>query len=69
MKRTNVDSSMLRSIGYDKKKKILEVQFDHGGIYQYFDVPKEEFDDLMNASSHGRYFRSNIIDCYDYLEV
>ena len=69
MKRLDVDSSMLKSVGYDEKKKILEVEFNHGGIYEYYDVEKETFDDLMNADSVGRYFINNIKDDYDYSQI
>lgn len=69
MKRTDVDSSMLDSVGYDEKKKILEVEFNHGGIYEYYDVEKETFDDLINADSLGRYFINNIKDDYDYRQI
>lgn len=69
MKRTDVDSSMLDSVGYDEKKKILEVEFNHGGIYEYYDVEKETFDDLINADSLGRYFINNIKDDYDYSQI
>ena len=60
MKRQSVESSNLASIGYDAVNKILEVEFNHGGLYQYFDVPKNEYNALMNADSHGRYFDRNI---------
>lgn len=50
----------------EDKKKILEVEFNHGGVYQYFDVSKKVYDDLMDADSHGRYFVYNIRDCYEY---
>jgi hypothetical protein len=66
MKRENVDSSMLASIGYDAKKKILEVEFNHGGIYEYYDVKKKVYKELMEADSHGRYFLYNVRDDYDY---
>lgn len=69
VKRTDVDSSMLTSVGYDEKKNILEVEFNHGGIYEYYDVEKEIYDDLMNADSLGRYFINNIKDDYDYGKV
>jgi hypothetical protein len=69
MQRKSVSSSSLSSIGYDSQKKILEVEFNHRGIYQYFDVPQDEYDDLMNASSHGSYFYHNIRDCYDYEKI
>jgi hypothetical protein len=69
MNRKPVSSSMLASIGYDEKEKILELEFDHGGIYQYFDVPKEEYEEMMDASSHGGYFLDNIEDCYEWLKI
>jgi hypothetical protein len=56
MNRARVSSSSLASIGYDPDNKILEVEFRHAGIYQYFDVPERVYRDLMAASSHGRYF-------------
>ena len=60
MNRQSVESSNLASIGYDEANKILEVEFKHGGVYQYFDVPENVYEELMNASSHGQYFDSNI---------
>ncbi len=69
MKRTDVDSSMLTSVGYDEKEQILEVEFNHGGIYEYYEVEKKVYDDLMNADSLGHYFINNIKDDYDYDKV
>jgi hypothetical protein len=66
MQRKSVSSSNLAAIGYDEKEQILEIEFNHGGVYQYFDVPKEEHEALMSASSHGSYFYHNIRDCYEY---
>jgi len=42
MKRQAVESSNLASVGYDVENEILEVEFKHGRVYQYFDVPKDE---------------------------
>lgn len=66
MKRESVSSSNLASVGYDEKTQILEIEFNHGGVYEYYDVPKEEHKALMSASSHGSYFYHNIRDDYDY---
>jgi KTSC domain len=57
MDRKAVDSSMLASIGYEAKTQTLELEFNSG----------EEFEGLMNASSHGSYARNNIIG--DYAET
>jgi hypothetical protein len=69
MKRQQVESSNLASIGYDAENEILEVQFNHGGVYQYFDVPENVYEELMNADSHGRYFVANIKDDYEYQKI
>lgn len=66
MKRQSVESSNLASIGYDEEKQILEIQFKHGGVYQYFEVSKNVYEELMNADSHGKYFVHNIKDDYEY---
>jgi hypothetical protein len=69
MKRKSVSSSNLASVGYDAENQILEIEFSHGGVYQYFDVPKEEYQALMNASSLGSYFYHNIRDGYQYSKL
>lgn len=60
MKRAAVESSNLASVGYDEKSKTLEIQFHSGGIYEYYDVDKSVYEELMNADSHGSYFMSMI---------
>lgn len=60
MERTHVSSSNIRSIGYDPKSQILEVEFLNGGIYQYHDVPESVYERLMSASSKGRFFTDHI---------
>ena len=69
MNRVPVSSSNLSSVGYDKANQVLEIKFNGGGVYQYFDVPKRIHQELMNASSHGKYFHRNIEDNYNYEQV
>ncbi len=66
MERQSVSSSNLVSIGYDASSQTLEVEFKGGTVYQYFDVPEDEYDSLMSASSHGVYFSANIRDNYKF---
>lgn len=40
MKRIPVSSSNLASVGYDEISQALEIEFLHGGVYQYFGVSK-----------------------------
>lgn len=60
------DSSMISAFGYDEQEQILEVAFHKTGVYRYFEVPKDVFEGLREASSQGRYMRGHIIDCYLY---
>ncbi|HEY7495049.1 MAG TPA: KTSC domain-containing protein, partial [Candidatus Tectomicrobia bacterium] len=37
-----------------------------GQTYQYSDVPPEEYEGLVAATSKGSYMRAHIIDLYEY---
>jgi hypothetical protein len=69
MIRESVISSELRSVGYQKEALVLEVEFQSGGIYQYFGVPDSAYAALMSATSKGRYFNAHIKDIYRYQRV
>jgi hypothetical protein len=69
MERTQVSSSNIASIGYDPDSEVLEIEFLKGGVYQYYNVPKYVYDELMSASSHGSYLASNIKGTYGYSQV
>ncbi len=70
MKRITVSSSNLASVGYDETSQTLEIEFLHGGVYQYFDVPSAVHEGLMNSSSHGTYFDGHIKKAgYSYKKI
>ena len=64
-----VDSEMLEYVGYDGKQKILEVVFNSGERYKYFNVPASVYDELMSAESIGQYMHKHIIGHYEYQRV
>lgn len=64
LNRIPVVSSNLRSVAYDPKTRVLEIEFHSGGIYQYSGVPRSEYEALMNAASKGSYFAHNIKNSY-----
>lgn len=47
MKRVALQSSSLRSLGYDPKQQILEVEFSSGALYRYEAVPPEAVQALL----------------------
>ncbi len=69
MRRNPVSSSNISEIGYDEGRRILEVLFRTGSIYQYFDVPPHIYDELMRTSSVGQYLNANIKGRYRYARV
>lgn len=60
VQKTEVSSSNIHSIGYDQQRRLLEIQFLSGSVYQYFDVPVGLYQRLMSASSHGRFLDTYI---------
>jgi hypothetical protein len=70
MKREPVESTAIKSIGYNEDKQILEVEIlETGRIYQYKDVSVEEYLDFMDAPSLGEYYNRVIKDQYEYREL
>ena len=69
MNRQPVSSSNLRSVGYDSSTKTLEIEFNSGGVYQYYGVPPIVYQELMNAPSHGKYFHAHIKGVYRYARI
>ena len=61
MDRNPVNSTNVRSVGYDTSDSILEVEFHSGGIYHYFRVPFRIYNGLMNATSKGTFLDQNVI--------
>lgn len=70
MIRQSVNSSNIRSIGYDEETRTLEVEFHYNNsIYQYYSVPESVHRKLMNASSHGTYFDQKIKNQYRWKKI
>lgn len=53
-----MQSSMLSACEYDDETKELIVTFSNGKDYTYEDVDKGTYDNLINATSAGKYFNS-----------
>jgi phosphoribosylpyrophosphate synthetase len=55
MSREPIDSSVIASMGYAAARRILEIEFHSGDIYDYFDVPEQEYVAFRSAESKGTY--------------
>ncbi|MCG2694462.1 KTSC domain-containing protein [Candidatus Parcubacteria bacterium] len=69
MERTSVNSSNIRSVGYDLKSAVLEVEFTSGDIYQYFDFPEHLHQQFLKAPSYGQFLNDNIRYNYRYKKI
>jgi hypothetical protein len=69
MDRTPVISSMIRAVGYDPHRAMLEIEFRSGKIYEYESVSEQVYLELLSAGSKGRYFDANIDRKYLYRQV
>jgi hypothetical protein len=67
MRRTHIASSAISSVGYDESNSRLEVEFESGAVYDYFDVPSKVYDDLLKAPSKGRFVSQRIRDQYPFV--
>jgi len=64
MKMTPVESSNLSAVGYDEKTQTMNVRFNSGGLYAYYNEPEKTYRKLMDADSHGSYFNTFIKGMY-----
>lgn len=62
-------SSRILKMSYIKSKKLLIITFNSGAIYEYYDVPMEVTDGIIQADSLGKYFDKNIKGIYNYRRV
>lgn len=69
MNRSPVQSSNVASVGYDQETQTLEVEFNSGSVYQYFDVPQHVYEGLLTAESAGRFLNAEIKGAYRYARL
>ena len=69
MNRESVQSSMIASLGYNASTSTLEVEFNSGAVWQYYEVPESVYYDMMNSGSLGKFFYANIKGSYGESQV
>lgn len=66
MKMIEVQSSNIKKVGYDKNNLYVEY---NSGTYEYTQVPKQLYEDLLKAESKGRFMNENIKGKYIYKKI
>jgi KTSC domain len=61
-----LESKLLAATAYDPRRRRLYLRFRNGEVYRYFTFPAEQYQELLDADSHGHYFLGQIRDCFPY---
>jgi len=64
MERKRVNSSKIRSAGYDPKSQLLEIEFSDGKVIQYRGVSQEVHRQFMAAASPVSFFEDKIDESF-----
>ncbi len=64
MERKRVNSSKIRSIGYDEKSQTLEIEFTNGQVTQYVKVYPEVYRRFMAAPNPTTFYDDKIAEDY-----
>lgn len=60
------DSSAIAAVKYIPKRHELDVRFNSGHVYRYFNVPFKIYAKLLAAESVGKFFTSGIRNDYEF---
>lgn len=66
MEKTNIDTRLIKSMGYDKEKKIMEVEFTSDMIHQYRNFPEDLYNEMIKNKNIDKFFKINIVNRYHY---
>lgn len=62
-------SSNVLAIAYDIDTNTLQVQFNDGSVYHYYDVPEDVAIAMLKTTSPGRFVWNELRDVYAYTRV
>ena len=66
---TEVDSTSIKSVAYDKEEEKLWLRFKSDALYEYRGVQEQTVKELVTAESKGKFFHENIKNKFDYEKV
>jgi len=66
VEKLETESSVIQAVGYSR---VLEIAFQSGRVYQYFDVAEDVYLDFLRSNSKGRYFNTHIRGKFSCQEI
>ena len=61
-----LESKLLAAAAYIETRRLLYLRFHSGDVYRYFTFPAEQYQEFLDAESHGRYFLAHIRNQFPY---
>ena len=61
---TQVESEAIASLDYHNR--VMTIEFEPGGVYAYYGVPRAVYDAFLAADSKGRFFHAHILERYRF---
>jgi len=62
-------TSTIKQVGYYDEDETLVVEFNDGGIYEYYDVPKHIYNDLLLGNNPGKTLLKEVKGRYEYEKI
>ena len=69
MERQFIESSIIKSIGYDPNSSTLEIEFNNDAVWQYFDFLEYLWYEFKSSESKGKFFHREIKNQYSESRV
>jgi hypothetical protein len=69
MQRDDVSSSNIMSAGYDSASETMEIEFNDGAVYQYYNVNEHLYEQFKLAPSKGQFFNTYIRNSVPFSRV
>ena len=66
MERKIIESSLIRSIGYDDELQVLQIEFKEGHVRDYKNISAQVYHQLMHAQSKGKFYLKHIRGKFSY---
>lgn len=61
-----LESKLLAAAAYVAPLRVLYLRFHSGDLYRYFTFPAEQYRELLDADSQGKYFLAHIRGQFPY---
>jgi hypothetical protein len=69
IKRTQVVSSNVASVGYSRSLHVLEIEFVRGAIYRFLNVPAIVYRELLASDSKGHFIAERLRGKYEFVRI